>query len=105
MCLRDMYFGLMMAAFIGLTFFVAMVCAAYVVEVLFGALGLVPGARTAAVMEASVSLNYTTVLNVVFLALAAILVIRFLRTGGRKMLSMMDGRADEMHMGMEMGAL
>ena len=35
--------------------------------------------------------NYTTVLNIVFLALAAVLVWRFFRTGGREMLRMMGG--------------
>jgi uncharacterized membrane protein YraQ (UPF0718 family) len=96
------YYGLKMAVFIGLTFYAAMVGAAYVVEIVFSSLGLVPSVRNAAVVEASVSLNYTTVLNVVFLVLAAVLVVRFLRTGGREMLSMMDMSADEMHM--EMGA-
>jgi uncharacterized protein len=45
------------------------------------------------------SLNYTTVLNLVFLALAAILVVRFLRTGGPEMLRMMNAsmRATEHH--------
>ena len=59
-------------------------------------------ARHAKVAEASVTLNYTTVLNVIFLGLAAILVVRFLRTGGRQMLAMMDRGPEEMHM--EMGS-
>jgi uncharacterized membrane protein YraQ (UPF0718 family) len=96
------YYGLKMAVFIGLTFYAAMVGAAYVVEIVFSSLGLVPSVKNAAVVEASVSLNYTRVLNVVFLVLAAVLVVRFLRTGGREMLSMMDVRADEMRV--EMGA-
>jgi hypothetical protein len=37
-----------------------------------------------------VTWNYTTVLDIVFLVLAAVLVIRFLRTGGPAMLRMMD---------------
>ena len=85
-----------MAAFITLTFYAAMVVAAYVVEIVFGALGLIPAARDALVVEASVSLNYTTVLNVAFLALAAVLVFRFLRTGGPEMLAMMEIGPDEM---------
>ena len=36
------------------------------------------------------SLNYTTILNVVVLIIAAVLVVRFVRTGGRKMLAMMS---------------
>jgi hypothetical protein len=67
-----------------------MVVAGWIVELLFGALGLVPEERHAHVMEASVSWNYTTFLNIVFLVIAAILVARFLRTGGPAMLRMMN---------------
>jgi hypothetical protein len=61
------------------------------VELVFGAVGLVPQQRAAKVVEASVTWNYTTVLNLVFLAVAAVLVLRFLRTGGPAMLRMMGG--------------
>ncbi|TMK18055.1 MAG: hypothetical protein E6G68_07830 [Actinobacteria bacterium] len=87
-----------MAAFLGVTFYAAMAGAAYLVELVFGALGLVPTARNALVVEASVQLNYTTVLNVAFLVLAAALVWRFLRTGGPQMLAMMEMSPDEMEM-------
>ena len=40
--------------------------------------------------SASVQLNYTTVLNIVFLVLAVVLVVRFFRTGGRQMMAMMN---------------
>jgi len=56
----------------------------------FGALGLIPTERNAQVVEASVSWNYTTVLNLVFLTIAAVLVVRFLRTGGPAMLRAMS---------------
>ena len=72
------------------TFYAAMVAAGLIVELLFGLLGLVPAVRNANVVEASVSWNYTTILNLLFLALAVFLVIRFLRTGGPAMLRMMD---------------
>ncbi|SNQ48555.1 hypothetical protein FRACA_260008 [Frankia canadensis] len=39
--------------------------------------------------------NYTTVLNILFLLLAAALVVRFLSTGGRAMLAMMGGGPDD----------
>ncbi len=42
-------------------------------------------------VEASITWNYTTVLNLVFLALAAVLVVRFLHTGGPQMLKLMHG--------------
>jgi hypothetical protein len=41
-------------------------------------------------VESSVSWNYTTVLNLFFLAIAAALVARFLRTGGPAMLRAMS---------------
>ena len=70
-----------------------MVAAGLVVEVLFQALGLLPDERNAKVIEASVTWNYTTFLNIVFLALSAVLVARFLRTGGPQMLRMMNAPA------------
>lgn len=40
---------------------------------------------------AHVSWSYTTFLNIAFLILAVVLVVRFVRTGGRQMLAMMGG--------------
>ncbi len=85
------YYGWRMAGFLLLTFYAAMVAAGLVVELVFGAVGLVPAERAAKVVEASVTWNYTTVLNLVFLAVAAVLVARFVRTGGAPMLRMMGG--------------
>jgi uncharacterized membrane protein YraQ (UPF0718 family) len=85
------YYGWRMAGFLLATFYAAMVAAGLVVELLFGGLGLVPEQRAAKVVEASVTWNYTTALNLVFLVLAAVLVVRFLRTGGPAMLKMMSG--------------
>jgi len=72
-----------------------MVAAGWIVELLFGLVGLVPDQRNADVMEASVEWNYTTVLNIVFLVVAAVLVARFLRTGGPAMLRMMNMAPEE----------
>jgi hypothetical protein len=85
------YYGWRMASFLLASFYAAMVAAGLVVELLFGAVGLVPDERAAKVVEASVTWNYTTILNFVFLTLAAVLVVRFLRTGGPAMLKMMGG--------------
>ena len=87
------YYGLKMSIFLLVTFYIAMAGAALIVEFLFGALGLVPAEHKARVIEASVSWNYTTVLNIVFLALAALMVWRFARTGGPAMLRMMNMKA------------
>jgi uncharacterized membrane protein YraQ (UPF0718 family) len=92
------YYGLKMAGFLFVTFYAAMAGAALVVELIFGALGLVPAERNARVAEASVTLNYTTWLNIVFLILAALLVWRFLKTGGPAMLRMMNRSAASGHL-------
>jgi hypothetical protein len=89
------YYGLKMAGFLFATFYASMAVAALVVELLFGALGLVPQQRQARVVEASISWNYTTWLNIGFLVLAGVLVWRFLKTGGPEMLQMMNRPAAE----------
>ncbi|HEV2712666.1 MAG TPA: permease [Gaiellaceae bacterium] len=89
------YYGWRMAAFLFVVFFAAMFGAALVIEVVFDALGLIPGARDAKVVEASVTWNYTTFLNLAFLVLAAVLVWRFVRTGGLPMLRTMNKPAAE----------
>jgi hypothetical protein len=61
-----------------------------IVELIFVALGLVPAQRNARVVEASITWDYTTGLNIAFLILAGLLVWRFLRTGGPAMLRMMN---------------
>jgi uncharacterized membrane protein YraQ (UPF0718 family) len=85
------YYGGRVTLFLLATFYATMAGAGLIVEFVFDALGLIPGGpRHAKVIEAHVSFNYTSVLNVLFLAVAAVLVVRFLRTGGREMLRHMD---------------
>src|ERR671929_1383859 len=84
------YYGWRMAGFLLASFYATMVVAGLVVEFVFQGLGLARDERNAKVVEASVHWNYTTVLNLVFLALAAILVWRFVRTGGLPMLREMN---------------
>ncbi|WIX79280.1 permease [Amycolatopsis carbonis] len=85
------YYGLRMALVLFGTFYAAMVVAGYAIELLFGVTGLTPTERTATVGESGISWNYTTWLNIAFLLLAGLLVVRFARTGGRSMLRMMGG--------------
>ena len=85
------YYTTRMMVFLGLTLYAVSVVGGYVVEILFGALGLVPDERNAHVEMANPMWNYTTWLNLLFLALAAVFVVRFFRTGGRPMLGMMGG--------------
>src|SRR5580698_137140 len=89
------YYGAKMAAFILGTFFVAMAGAGYVVELVFGGLGLIPGRGEATIPDSGVSWDYTTWLNIVFLTLAAVLIVRFARTGGGMMLKMMGGAPEQ----------
>jgi uncharacterized protein len=93
---RKYYGTAMMLTLLG-TFYAAMVAAGYLVELIFGAAGLIPSQRNAKVMEAGISWNYTTWLNLAFLALAVVLVVRFVRTGGIPMLRMMGGSPDAEH--------
>ena len=72
-------------------FYVAIVAAGYLVEVLFGLTGLAPDPASAHLPEGGISWNYTTWLNIVAILLSAVLVWRFVRTGGVKMLAMMGG--------------
>jgi uncharacterized membrane protein YraQ (UPF0718 family) len=84
------YYGPRTAAFIAATFYAAMVIAGLTVDLLFKAVGLVRTARNAKVIEATVHMNYTSILNAIFLGLAALLVYRFVRTGGIAMLRVMN---------------
>ncbi len=87
------YYGFRMSAFLFVTFYAAMAGAALAVEFVFSALHLIPHARNARVMEASLQWNYTTWLNLASLLIAALLVWRFVRTGGPAMLRMMGSSA------------
>ena len=90
------YYGTKMMLFILWIFYVTMVGAGYLVEIIFAVLHLTPSVRNARVLEPSISWNYTSFLNLIFLALAGILLWRFFRTDGRQMLAMMGGSPDDM---------
>ncbi len=91
------YYGLKVSIFLFATFYAAMVGAALLVEFLFDLLGLIPATRSAKVIEASITFNYTTGLNIIFLVIAILLLVRFFRTGGPEMLRMMDGSGEHGH--------
>lgn len=77
---RKYYGTKMMLTLLG-TFYAAMVVAGYLVELIFGTTHLIPAQRNATVLEASISWNYTTLLNIAFGALAIVLVARFITSG------------------------
>ena len=91
------YYGAKMAGFILATFYAAMVIAGYVIEVVFGGLGLIPDPASAKIPDQGVAWDYTTWLNIAFFLLAAVLLVRFVRSGGLPMLRMMNGAPDAPH--------
>jgi uncharacterized membrane protein YraQ (UPF0718 family) len=90
------YYGTRMTLVLLGAFYVTMVLGGYVVEILFHVFDLVPAHAQATVVEEGIRWNYTTVLNIVALAVTLVLLVRFLRTGGREMLAMMGGGPDDM---------
>ena len=83
------YYGLKAAMRITAIFYGAMVGAGYLVELIFTPLGLIPTNRHLSIVTSAITWNYTTWLNIVFLAIGAILLAVFIRTGSWPMLRMM----------------
>jgi len=90
---RKYYGTAMMLTILGI-FYATMVAGGYIVEFLFGGLGLIPAERAAKITDTGIQWNYTTVLNIIFLLLATALLVRFFRSGGGPMLKMMGGSPD-----------
>ena len=88
------YYGLKMAGFLFATFYVAMASAAVIVDLIFGGLALIPSERKARVVEASITWNYTTRLNLAFRFLAGFSFGVSLKTGGPATLRMRNGPAN-----------
>jgi len=91
------YYGLKISLLLLALFYASMSLAALAVEYVFGLLRLIPEQRHVQIAEAAIRLNYTTILNIVFLVLAILLVIRFLRTGGPEMVKMMNAASVGKH--------
>jgi uncharacterized protein len=84
------YYGWKVMLYILGTFYVTMALAGYIIEILFSYLNIIPSNRSMMVISEGIHWNYTSYLNILFLILAIILIVRFLRTGGPAMLKMMD---------------
>jgi uncharacterized membrane protein YraQ (UPF0718 family) len=84
------YYGGRVALFLVATSYAAMVIAGLLIELVFKAIGLVPRERAAVVLEPQVTLNYTTVLDVIFLGVAGVVLVRFFKANGLAMLRMMN---------------
>ena len=90
------YYGVRMMIFLGITSYVAMVLAGIAIEAIFSAFGLIPQMKMGAMEEMSISWNYTTILNILFLIPAVIMLVRFFKTDGIPMLKMMNMSEEEM---------
>jgi len=90
---RKYYGGRMSLYLLGVSY-AAMVLAGLIVGTLFQVLGLVPEHHFIAVFQTRPEWNYTTFLNIAFLAVAAVLGWRFLVTGGPEMLRAMNASPD-----------
>ncbi|WP_211320929.1 permease [Arthrobacter livingstonensis] len=91
------YYGTRAALRITAIFYAAMVLAGYVVELIFTPLHLVPTNRHLAIIDAGISWNYTTWLNIIFILIGLALLVVFFRTGSGSMLKMMGGPPDPGH--------
>lgn len=89
------YYGWPMTLRVTVVFYAAVVIAGYAVELLFGVTGVAPQSNSASLPEDGIRWNYTTWLNIAALCLGGALTWRFIRSGGRKMLSMMGGEPRE----------
>lgn len=87
------YYGTKMMLFIFTSFYITMVIAGWLTEIIFSVFGLLPKSHhVAAIATQGISFNYTTVLNIILIAVAGWLVYRFIKSGGLPMLKMMGGK-------------
>jgi uncharacterized membrane protein YraQ (UPF0718 family)/YHS domain-containing protein len=91
------YYGRRMSLYLLATSYAAMALAGFLIGLAFQAFGLVPTTRHLTILETYPSWNYTTWLNIAYLAMIALLGWRFLRTGGRHMLRMMEAPTTPEH--------
>jgi uncharacterized protein len=89
------YYGRRMAVYLLLVSYAAMALAGLLIGLIFHALGIVPAHHPVVALFTGPSLNYTSVLNVIFLVVVAFLGWRFIRTGGLEMLRAMERPSDE----------
>ena len=84
------YYGARVAAYLAVVSYLAMALAGFLISLAFQALGWVPARHPFNFAEAAPTWNYTTVLNLAFLVVIAVVGWRFLTTDGPDMLRMMN---------------
>jgi hypothetical protein len=79
------YYGTRVAALFSSIMLASIVLAALAVSAIFGLAGLIPSTRpnVESITERGIEWNYTTILNIVFLGVAAVLIALTLRRGAR----------------------
>ncbi len=88
------YYGRRAAVYLFVVSYLTMAASGLVVGLLFNATGLTPTNHSVtAFFDTGISWDYNTFLNIAFLALIAVLLARFFRTGGPMMLTEMNGPA------------
>jgi uncharacterized membrane protein YraQ (UPF0718 family) len=98
------YYGGRVSAYLLAVSYATMVLAGLAVGLLFRVLGRTPQNRSVTVFTQTVSWNYDTVLDIAVLVLVAVLLVRFLRTGGVAMLRAMEHPGEHDHDHAEMAA-
>ena len=91
------YYGRRMSLYLLGVSYIAMAAAGFLVALVFRLLHLAPAHFQVAVLTSRPELNYTSLLNGVFLVVVVALGYRFLRTGGPEMLRMMEAPAGAEH--------
>ncbi len=83
------YYGARVSLYLFAVSYATMALAGLVIGSIFEAVGAVPASRSVAAFQTTISWDYNTVLDIGFLLLTALILVRFLRTGGVAMLRMM----------------
>ncbi len=91
------YCGTKAALHLTAIFYAAIVLAGYVVELIFTPLHLVPRNRHLSIIDAGISWNYTTWLNIAFILIGLALLVVFFRSNSDSLLTMMGGSPDSGH--------
>ncbi len=87
------YYGGRVAIYLLAVSYVTMVLAGLAVGAVFSALGWIPANRNVTVFATTIAWDATTYLDIAVLVVIALLLVRFLRTGGVSMLRMMEHMA------------
>jgi len=83
------YYGLKMAAFLFLTSYISMVIAGLIIEYIFKFFHLIPTSSPDFISQVNISFNYTSILNIFFAIITVLLLVKFIKIKGFKMLKMM----------------